>query len=191
MGEESHEDRDRGCGRSDRRCRNFDAEERGSSSSTRAPRHSTGFRRRSRFRGSRDGTDEEVLRRAGAQEAESSLSLTEATTEHHGRAGSHRIVRTSLRSSPRSNDPVRAAAYAELGVGHHLPDQHQWSTRCQVPEPAMQTGPASTSQRTPGHGIDPSAETSRRPRPSADRRARSGRGRRRSGPGVASRPGSS
>lgn len=63
-----------------------------------------------------DGTDEDTLRRAGAVGADVLLALTE---------GDNRNVMTAqvaveklgiLKTMAKVNDPVRAAAYAELGV---------------------------------------------------------------------------
>jgi trk system potassium uptake protein TrkA len=63
-----------------------------------------------------DGTDEEVLRQAGAEGADIFLSLTEGDNRNVMAAqvatetfGIERVV-------AKINDPVRAAAYAELGV---------------------------------------------------------------------------
>jgi trk system potassium uptake protein TrkA len=63
-----------------------------------------------------DGTDEDVLRRAGAEEADVFLALTEGDNRN--------VVATQVASEvlrvgqaiAKVNDPVRAAAYAELGV---------------------------------------------------------------------------
>ncbi len=73
----------------------------------------------SSFRGSAvrgDGTDEGVLRRAGAEGADVFLSLTEGDNRNVLMAqlaaeelGAHRVV-------AKVNDPVRAAAYADLGL---------------------------------------------------------------------------
>jgi trk system potassium uptake protein TrkA len=63
-----------------------------------------------------DGTDEEVLRKAGAEGADIFLSLTEGDNRNVMAAQ----VATETLSIPqviaKINDPVRAAAYAELGV---------------------------------------------------------------------------
>jgi trk system potassium uptake protein TrkA len=63
-----------------------------------------------------DGTDEEVLRQAGAEGADVFLSLTEGDNRNVMAAQ----VATEALGIPRVvakiNDPVRAAAYAELGV---------------------------------------------------------------------------
>jgi trk system potassium uptake protein TrkA len=71
------------------------------------------------FRGSAvrgNGTDEDVLRRAGAQDADIFLALTEgdnrnimATQVAVEHLGAKRVV-------AKVNDPVRAAAYADLGI---------------------------------------------------------------------------
>ena len=82
--------------------------------STRAfDRLSSGFRG-SAVRG--DGTDEETLRRAGAVGADVFLSLTEGDNRNVMAAqvavenlGIERVI-------AKINDPVRAAAYAELGI---------------------------------------------------------------------------
>jgi len=64
-----------------------------------------------------DGTDEDVLRRAGAEGADILLALTEGDNRN--------IMSAQLASEALSigkvvakiNDPLRAAAYAELGIG--------------------------------------------------------------------------
>ena len=71
------------------------------------------------FRGSAvrgDGTDEDTLRRAGAEGADAFLALTEgdnrnvmATQVATEKLGIERVL-------AKINDPVRAAAYAELGI---------------------------------------------------------------------------
>jgi trk system potassium uptake protein TrkA len=63
-----------------------------------------------------DGTDEEVLRRAGAEGADILLTLTEGDNRNIMAA---QLAIESLaipRVIAKINDPVRAAAYAELGV---------------------------------------------------------------------------
>jgi trk system potassium uptake protein TrkA len=73
----------------------------------------------STFRGTAvrgDGTDEDVLRRAGAEDADLFLALTEgdnrnvmATQLATEELGAKRVL-------AKVNDPVRAAAYADLGL---------------------------------------------------------------------------
>jgi trk system potassium uptake protein TrkA len=63
-----------------------------------------------------DGTDEGVLRRAGADGADVFLSLTEGDNRNVMAA---QVAQESLgipRVIAKVNDPVRAAAYAELGI---------------------------------------------------------------------------
>jgi trk system potassium uptake protein TrkA len=73
----------------------------------------------SSFRGTAvrgDGTDEDVLRRAGAEDADLFLALTEGDNRN--------VMATQLASEAlgakrvlaKVNDPVRAAAYADLGL---------------------------------------------------------------------------
>lgn len=71
------------------------------------------------FRGSAirgDGTDEDTLRRAGAESADVFLALTEGDNRNVMAA---QVAAESLeieRVVAKINDPVRAAAYAELGI---------------------------------------------------------------------------
>lgn len=73
----------------------------------------------SHFRGAAvrgDGTDEDTLRRAGAEGADIFLALTEGDNRNVMAA---QVAAESLRVGrvvAKINDPVRAAAYAELGV---------------------------------------------------------------------------
>jgi trk system potassium uptake protein TrkA len=72
------------------------------------------------FRGSAirgDGTDEDTLRRAGAEDADVFLSFTEGDNRNVMAAqlavenlGARQVI-------AKINDPVRAAAYADLGIG--------------------------------------------------------------------------
>jgi trk system potassium uptake protein TrkA len=64
----------------------------------------------------RDGTDEDVLRRAGAEGADIFLALTEGDNRNVMAA---QVAMEKLRVGQvvaKINDPVRAAAYAELGI---------------------------------------------------------------------------
>lgn len=63
-----------------------------------------------------DGTDEDVLRRAGAEGADALLALTEGDNRNVIAA---QVAREKLgidKGVAKINDPVRAAAYAELGI---------------------------------------------------------------------------
>jgi trk system potassium uptake protein TrkA len=74
----------------------------------------------SSFRGSAirgDGTDEDVLRRAGAEDADVFLALTEGDNRNT-MAGQLAVeVLGARKVIAKINDPVRADAYASLGVG--------------------------------------------------------------------------
>ena len=73
----------------------------------------------SSFRGSAirgNGTDEAVLRRAGAQDCDLFLALTEGDNRNVMSAQLAAEVFGARRSVAKINDPVRAQAYAELGV---------------------------------------------------------------------------
>jgi trk system potassium uptake protein len=82
--------------------------------STRAfDRLSDGFRGQA-VRG--DGTDEDVLRRAGAEDADLVVALTEGDNRNI-MAAQVAMENLGVRQAiAKINDPVRAAAYAELGV---------------------------------------------------------------------------
>jgi len=63
-----------------------------------------------------DGTDEDVLRKAGAQGADVFLALTEGDNRN---VMASQVAMEKLavgRAVAKINDPVRAAAYAELGI---------------------------------------------------------------------------
>lgn len=63
-----------------------------------------------------DGTDEDVLRRAGAEGADVLLALTEGDNRNV-MAAQVAAERLSVgKTVAKINDPVRAAAYAELGI---------------------------------------------------------------------------
>ena len=63
-----------------------------------------------------DGTDEDVLRRAGAQDADVFLALTEGDNRNVMAAQLATEALNVGRVLAKVNDPVRAAAYADLGL---------------------------------------------------------------------------
>ena len=71
------------------------------------------------FRGSAirgDGTDEDVLRRAGAEGADAFLAFTEGDNRNVMAAQVASENLGAKRAIAKINDPVRAAAYADLGI---------------------------------------------------------------------------
>ena len=64
-----------------------------------------------------DGTDEDVLRRAGTEGADVFLALTEGDNRNVMAAQLALEAFDVPRVIAKINDPVRAAAYAELGIG--------------------------------------------------------------------------
>ncbi len=72
-----------------------------------------GFRGRA-VRG--DGTDEDVLRKAGTEGADVFLALTEGDNRNTMAAQLASEVLGVRKTIAKLNDPVRAAAYAELGI---------------------------------------------------------------------------
>ena len=72
-----------------------------------------GFRGRA-VRG--DGTDEDVLRKAGTEGADVFLALTEGDNRNTMAAQLASEVLGVRKAIAKLNDPVRAAAYAELGI---------------------------------------------------------------------------
>jgi trk system potassium uptake protein TrkA len=63
-----------------------------------------------------NGTDEEVLRRAGTQDADLFLALTEGDNRNVMSAQIAAEVFDTARVIAKINDPLRAEAYAELGI---------------------------------------------------------------------------
>ena len=63
-----------------------------------------------------DGTDEDVLRRAGAEDADVLLALTEGDNRNVMAAQLATEALGVRRVVAKINDPVRARAYAELGI---------------------------------------------------------------------------
>ncbi|MGA3029590.1 MAG: TrkA family potassium uptake protein [Candidatus Limnocylindrales bacterium] len=107
-----------------------------------------------------DGTDEAVLRQAGAQGADIFLSLTEGDNRNIMAAQ----VATESFGIPqviaKINDPVRAAAYSELGVVTLCRTNLMVDSVAQFLDLPMQTGPGIDIPETPGHEHPhPSAET--------------------------------
>lgn len=64
-----------------------------------------------------DGTDEDVLRRAGAEGADVLLALTEGDNRNIMSAQLAVEALAIGKVVAKINDPLRAAAYAELGIG--------------------------------------------------------------------------
>ena len=98
-----------------------------------------------------DGTDEEVLRRSGAKGADIFLSLTEGDNRNIMAAQ----VATENLGIPRViakiNDPVRAAAYAELGVVTVCRTNLMVHAVASYLDLTVQTGPGIDTPQTPGH----------------------------------------
>ena len=63
-----------------------------------------------------DGTDEDVLRKAGAERADAFLALTEGDNRNVMAAQVAMEKLSVGKAVAKINDPVRAAAYAELGI---------------------------------------------------------------------------
>ncbi len=63
-----------------------------------------------------DGTDEDVLRRAGAEDADLFLALTEGDNRNIMAAQLAVEELSAQRVVAKINDPLRATAYAELGI---------------------------------------------------------------------------
>ena len=106
-----------------------------------------------------DGTDEEVLRRAGAEGADIFLSLTEGDNRNVMAAQ----VATESFGVPqviaKINDPVRAAAYAELGIVTLCRTNLMVDAVAGYLNLPMQTGPGIDIPETPGaEHPHPSAE---------------------------------
>ena len=111
-----------------------------------------------------DGTDEEVLRHAGADGADIFLSLTEGDNRNIMAAQ----VATEAFAIPqvmaKINDPVRAAAYAELGVVTLCRTNLMVDSVANFLNLPMQTGPGIEIPETPGHEHPhPSAATIQNP----------------------------
>jgi trk system potassium uptake protein TrkA len=117
-----------------------------------------------------DGTDEEVLKAAGAQGADIFLSLTEGDNRNIMAAQ----VATESLAIPqviaKINDPVRAAAYAELGVVTLCRTNIMVDTVAKHLNLPMQIGPGIDIPETPGHEHPhPTAETIETPvRPASE-----------------------
>jgi trk system potassium uptake protein TrkA len=63
-----------------------------------------------------DGTDEDTLRRSGAEDADLFLALTEGDNRNIMAAQLAQEVLGATRAVAKVNDPVRAEAYAHLGI---------------------------------------------------------------------------
>jgi trk system potassium uptake protein TrkA len=98
-----------------------------------------------------DGTDEEVLRNAGAGDADIFLSLTEGDNRNIMAA---QVAMESLgirQVISKINDPVRAAAYAELGVVTLCRTNLMVDSVAKHLKLPMQTGPGIDIPEGPGH----------------------------------------
>jgi trk system potassium uptake protein len=107
-----------------------------------------------------DGTDEEVLRRAGAQGADIFLSLTEGDNRNIMAAQLATESFAIPQVIAKINDPVRAAAYSELGVVTLCRTNLMVDSVAKYLDLQMQTGPGIDIPETPGHEHPhPTAET--------------------------------
>ncbi len=111
-----------------------------------------------------DGTDEEVLRLAGAQGADIFLSLTEGDNRNIMAAQVAIESFAIPQVIAKINDPVRAAAYSELGVVTLCRTNIMVGSVAQFLDLPMQTGPGIAIPETPGlEHPHPSAETIQAP----------------------------
>jgi trk system potassium uptake protein TrkA len=120
-----------------------------------------------------DGTDEEVLRRSGAQGADIFLALTEGDNRNIMAAQVATEAFTIPQVIAKINDPVRAAAYSELGVVTLCRTNIMVETVATYLNLEMQTGPGIDIPETPGHEHPhPSAASIENPAsPAAETRA--------------------
>jgi trk system potassium uptake protein len=98
-----------------------------------------------------DGTDEEVLHRAGADGADVFLSLTEGDNRNVMAA---QVATEKLgvgQVVAKINDPVRAAAYSELGIVTLCRTNLMVDTVAHYLNLPMSTGPGIDTPETPGH----------------------------------------
>jgi trk system potassium uptake protein len=98
-----------------------------------------------------DGTDEEVLRRAGAEGASVFLSLTEGDNRNVMAAQVALEKLGIAQVIAKINDPVRAAAYAELGIATLSRTNLMVEAVSDYLNLPMQTGPGIEIPSTPGH----------------------------------------
>ncbi len=119
-----------------------------------------------------DGTDEEVLRRAGAQGADIFLSLTEGDNRNIMAAQMATESFAIPQVVAKINDPVRAAAYSELGVVTLCRTNIMVDTVSKYLNLPMQTGPGIDIPERPGlEHPHPSADTIQTPASPAERPA--------------------
>jgi trk system potassium uptake protein TrkA len=98
-----------------------------------------------------DGTDEEVLRRAGAHGADILLSLTEGDNRNVMAA---QVAAENLgipQVIAKINDPVRAAAYAELGIVTLCRTNLMVDAVATYFDLPIKAGPGIDTPQTPGH----------------------------------------
>jgi trk system potassium uptake protein len=98
-----------------------------------------------------DGTDEEVLRKGGSEGADVFLSLTEGDNRNVMAA---QVALESLGITQviaKVNDPVRAAAYAELGLVTMCRTNLMVDSVAKHLSLSMATGPGIDVPATPGH----------------------------------------
>ncbi|HEX7591310.1 MAG TPA: TrkA family potassium uptake protein [Candidatus Limnocylindrales bacterium] len=122
-----------------------------------------------------DGTDVDVLRRSGAEGADIFLALTEGDNRN---VMSAQVATESLGVAQviaKINDPVRAAAYAELGIATLCRTNLMVDSVAGYLNLPMKTGPGIEAPEAPGHEHPhPSAEGIDTPAiagPTANRRA--------------------
>jgi trk system potassium uptake protein TrkA len=98
-----------------------------------------------------DGTDEEVVRAAGSEGADIFLALTEGDNRNIMAAQMATESFGIAQVIAKINDPVRAAAYSELGVVTLCRTNIMVDTVAKYLNLPIQTGPGIDIPETPGH----------------------------------------
>jgi trk system potassium uptake protein len=116
-----------------------------------------------------DGTDEEVLRRQGVEDADIFLALTEGDNRNIMAAQVAMETFEIGKVVAKINDPVRAAAYAELGVVTLCRTNLMVHSVASFLELPMQTGPGVDIPTQPRHAHPHKPKAAPKPEPEAPR----------------------
>jgi trk system potassium uptake protein TrkA len=106
-----------------------------------------------------DGTDEDVLRRAGAENADLFLALTEGDNRNIMAAQLGVEALAARKTVAKVNDPVRAEAYAHLGIATMCRTNLMTASILGYAGQAVPAQPGVFVPENPHHHVDVEADT--------------------------------
>ena len=115
-----------------------------------------------------DGTDEDVLRRAGAENADLFLALTEGDNRNIMAAQLGIEALAARKTVAKVNDPVRAEAYAHLGIATMCRTNLMTASILTYAGQAVPERPGVFVPENPHHHVDAEADAAATATPTAE-----------------------